>query len=292
MTSDEIFPTITGSTRLLGLLADPARHSQSPRMHTLAAAKLGLDYVYLAFEANENTLGAAVVAMRALNARGFNLSMPNKVKVLEYVDAVSDNVQLIGAANTVVNDGGRLIAHNTDGVGAMEALRANGRDPRGQVVTILGTGGAGVAIAVQAGFDGAAKINVFNRTFPVARHTQDVIARIEETGARTSLHALADVDTLHAALAESSILIDATSVGMGPLAGQTTIPDVSVLRPDAFVMHIPYDPPVTKLLSDCRDAGIEAINGLEMLYRQGAAAFKIWTGREMPLDYVKEHVQF
>lgn len=292
--SEETLPTpnVTGHTRLLALLADPARHSSSPRMHTLAAAKLGLDYVYLAFDVNEDNLGEAVAAMRALDARGFNLSMPNKLKVLEYVDEQSEAVQLIGSCNTVVNEDGKLIAHNTDGVGAMETLRVNGRDPKGCTITIIGAGGAGTAIAVQAGLDGASKINVFNRKDAFWPHAEENVARIAKTGAETSLTDLADADALAASLAESSVLIDATSVGMGKLEGLTNIPDVSILPKDIFVLHIPYNPPVTKLVGDCQAAGIAAVNGKEMLYQQGAAGFKIWTGQDMPLDFIKQHVQF
>ena len=143
--NDEVMQTITGRTELLGLLAHPIRHSQSPRMHNLAIARLGLDYAYLAFEVDDEELPAAVEAMRTLKVRGWNVSMPNKMRILTCVDTITPAAELIGASNTVVNEDGRLTAYNTDGVGAMEALRFFDHAPEGRTITIIGAGGAGTA---------------------------------------------------------------------------------------------------------------------------------------------------
>lgn len=289
--NNEVQQMITGHTELLGLLAHPIRHSQSPRMHNLALARLGLDYAYLAFEVNEEELSAAVDAMRALKVRGWNVSMPNKMKILDYVDATSPAAELIGASNTVVNEEGRLTAYNTDGMGAMEALRFFGHGPEKQTLTVIGAGGAGTAVTVQAALDGAEKINVFNRKDPFWSNAERTLARISsETGTEGVLNDIEDKDALARALADSSVLIDATNVGMGRLEGMTNFPDVSIIPSDVFVMHVVYSPSETKFLSDCKQAGLQCANGIEMMYRQGAASFKLFTGHDMPLDYVREHM--
>lgn len=288
--SEEILQRITGHTELLGLIAYPIRHSHSPRMHNLAATKLGLDYAYLCFEVDNDNLKGAVDGLRALKVRGWNVSMPNKIKILDYVDKLSPAVELIGASNTIVNDNGVLTAHNTDGIGAMEALRFYGHEVKGATVTLIGAGGAGTAIGVQAGLDGVKKLNLFNAKDSFWSRAEDNAEKIATSGAEVVLNDLADTEALRAALAESSILIDATNVGMGEFKGQSTIPDITIIPKDTFVMHIVYSPAVTKLLEDCQAAGIECANGMEMMYRQGAASFKYWTGADMPLDYVKEHL--
>lgn len=288
--SQEILQRITGHTELLGLIAYPIRHSHSPRMHNLAATKLGLDYAYLCFEIDNDDLEAAVNGLKALKVRGWNVSMPNKIKILDYVDKKSPAVELIGASNTIVNDDGVLTAHNTDGVGAMEALRHNGQTIEGTTITLIGAGGAGTAIAVQAGLDGVKKLNIFNAKDAFWDRAEANVEKVRASGVEVTLNDLADTEALKASLAESSILIDSTNVGMGELKGQSTIPDITIIPKDTFVMHIVYSPAVTKLLEDCEAAGIKCVNGMEMMYRQGAASFKYWTGVDMPLDYVKEHL--
>lgn len=289
--NDEVMQTITGRTELLGLLAHPIRHSQSPRMHNLAIARLGLDYAYLAFEVDDEELPAAVEAMRTLKVRGWNVSMPNKMRILTCVDTITPAAELIGASNTVVNEDGRLTAYNTDGVGAMEALRFFDHAPEGRTITIIGAGGAGTTVTVQAALDGAAALNIFNRRDPFWDNAERTLEKISSrTGAAAVLHDLADQDALAGALAESSVLIDATNVGMGALEGRTNLPDVSIIPPETFVMHVVYSPAETRFLRDCGRAGLQCTNGIEMMYRQGAAAFELFTGHDMPLDYVRAHM--
>src|SRR3712207_1690187 len=156
---------LSGHTRLTALLAAPARHSLSPKMHNAAYAKLGLDYAYLAFEVDNSGLAAAVQGMRALGICGANVSMPNKQAIVPLLDELSPAAALAGAVNTVVNtDGkGHLVGHITDGTGAIRALAEEGVAIKDQIITIAGAGGAGTAIAVQLGLDGAKEIRLFNR---------------------------------------------------------------------------------------------------------------------------------
>ena len=153
--------TITGHTGLICLLGSPCAHSISPMMHNAAFEALDLDYRYLAFDVNEETLPAAVDGLKAMNARGFNLTMPDKNRMVSLCDQLSPAARLIGAVNTVVNDNGVLTGHNTDGAGYMQSVKDAGFQISGEKMTLLGAGGAATAILVQAALDGVREIPSF-----------------------------------------------------------------------------------------------------------------------------------
>lgn len=280
---------ITGKTQLIGLIATPISHSLSPTMHNEAFAKLGLDYVYLAFDCGIEQLEDVVKGFRALNLRGFNVSMPNKTVIHKYLDKLSPAAELAGAVNTVVNDNGVLTGHITDGVGYMRSLKEEGVDIIGKKMTLIGAGGAATAICIQAALDGVKEISIFNRKDDFYKRAEKTVRDInEKTGCRAQLFDLADTERLRAEIADSVILTDATSVGMKPLEGLCNIPDPSMLRPDLVVSDVVYIPKKTKLLEMAEKQGCKIINGLGMMLWQGAKAFELWTGQEMPVDYVKE----
>jgi shikimate dehydrogenase len=285
---DGTIRAITGHTELLGLIAYPIRHSMSPRMHNLALAELDLDYAYLAFEVGTEGLAEAVAGLKALRVRGWNVSMPNKIAIVPLLDDLSPAARLVGAVNTVVNDDGRLTGHVTDGTGYMTALREQGVDPVGARMTVIGAGGAGTAIAIQAALDGVDRIDIVNRrdaVWPVAEQTVRTIA--EHTSATAVLHDLDDLDDFRACVAGSAVLANATNVGMGQLLGVSPLPATDVLRPDLFVSDVVYSPPRTAFLEQAEAAGCRTMNGLGMMLHQGAAAFELWTGEPMPVDHVR-----
>ena len=154
---------ITGRTRLTGLLGSPVAHSISPLMHNKAFQLLGLDYAYLCFEAKEADMEEAIRSLKFLNARGFNCTMPVKIRMCELADRLSPAAEIIGAVNTVVIEDGVLTGHNTDGIGYMAALREASVDVIGKKMVLLGGGGAATAIAVQAALDGVSQLSLFNR---------------------------------------------------------------------------------------------------------------------------------
>ena len=156
--------SITGTTRLTALLGSPVSHSISPLMHNEAFRILGLDYVYLCFDVNEDRLDAAIDGLKQCGIRGFNLTMPCKNRMVQLADRLSPAAGLIGAVNTVVVEDGIMTGYNTDGVGFMRAVRETGFSCSGASIVILGAGGAASAITVQAALDGAARIRVFLRS--------------------------------------------------------------------------------------------------------------------------------
>lgn len=153
---------ITGHTELLGLVATPIRHSKSPVMHNAACRALGLDYAYLAFDIQPDQLEDAVKGFKALNVRGWNVSMPYKTTIGQYLDHITPIAKMCGAINTVINDHGVLTGTITDGTGYMTALKDQGIDIIGKKMTIVGAGGAATAIVMQAALDGVKEISIFN----------------------------------------------------------------------------------------------------------------------------------
>lgn len=280
---------LNGHTELVGLLAYPIRHSSSPAMHNEAFAKLGLDLAYLAFEVDNNTLEDAVKGMRALKMIGANVSMPNKTVVGKYLDEIDSTAALCGAVNTVVNDNGRLKGYITDGIGFMAALKDNQMDIIGRKMTIVGAGGAATAIEIQAALDGVAEISIFNRKDKFWDNAQATVQKINKnTNCTAVLYDLADLNRLKDEISTSCIFVNATGMGMKPLEGQTYLPDASWLRPDLYVVDIVYSPRKTALLELAESAGCRYMNGLGMMLFQGAAAFKLFTGKDMPIDYMKD----
>ena len=280
---------ITGHTELIGLMAYPIRHSSSPAMHNAAFAKLGLDYAYLAFEVYNDSLEGAVQGIRSLKLVGSNVSMPNKTVVHKYLDKLSPAAEMCGAVNTIVNEDGVLTGHITDGTGYMMSLKDNGVDVIGKKMTIVGAGGAATAIEIQAALDGVAEISIFNRKDEFWANAEETVRKInEKTNCKAQLFDLADLDKLKEEIANSYIFTNATGMGMKPLEGKTYIPDKSFLRPDLIVSDVVYYPRETELLRMAKEVGCKTMNGLGMMLFQGAAAFKMWTGEDMPIEYMKE----
>lgn len=280
---------ITGHTRLTALLGSPVAHSISPLMHNEAFQLLDLDYTYLCFEVNEETLPAAVDGLKACGIRGFNLTMPNKNKIVELLDELSPAARLTGAVNTVVNDDGHLIGYNTDGVGYMQAVKDAGYDITGKTITIMGAGGAATAICAQAALDGVEKIHIFAReTSRFWDRTQKLAENINSTlPCKAVLHENKDTAALAQAISESALLLNATSVGMAPNTEGTIIEDTSLYHPDLIVSDVIYNPRETRFLKEAREAGCRTFNGMYMLLYQGAEAFRLWTGKEMPVKEIK-----
>lgn len=280
---------ITGHTELIGLIAYPIRHSSSPTMHNAAFAKLGLDYAYLAFEVDNDSLEGAVQGIRSLKLRGSNVSMPNKTVVHKYLDKISPAAEMCGAVNTIVNEDGVLTGHITDGTGYMMALKDNGVDVIGKKMTIVGAGGAATAIEIQAALDGVAEISIFNRRDEFWANAEETVRKInEKTNCKAALYDLDDLDKLKEEISTSYLFTNATGMGMKPLEGKTYIPDKSFLRPDLIVSDVVYFPRETELLRMAKEVGCKTMNGLGMMLFQGAAAFKLWTGQDMPIEYMKE----
>ena len=206
---------ITGHTGLTGLFGSPVAHSISPMMHNASFEHLGLDYVYLAFDVGTDKLAAAVDGLRAMNVRGFNLTMPDKNKMCELCDRLSPAAEISQAVNTVVNDNGILTGHTTDGTGYLLAAKDAGYDLIGKKMTLLGAGGAATSILVQAALDGLSEISVFSIHDQFYVRAEQIVQTLNErTNCKVQLFDFEDDSILRREIADSYILTNGTSVGM------------------------------------------------------------------------------
>ena len=280
---------ITGHTRLGCLLGTPVSHSISPMMHNEAFRILGLDCVYLCFDTKNADLKTMVQTLKEMNVYGFNLTMPDKERILPYLDELSPAARMIGAVNTVKNEDGRLIGHNTDGIGYMQSVKDTGYDATTGPMTLLGAGGAASSIAIQAALDGVPVLHIVNRrgrSWDNALRLADLIN--ENTSCKADVTDMAEGEAVKACIRDSLLLTNATSIGMAPNTDASPVQDTSCFHPDLLVSDIIYNPRRTKLLLEAQDAGCRISNGMYMLLYQGAAAFQIWTGKEMPVEEIRQ----
>ena len=273
----------SGKTRVCGIIGDPIEHTMSPVMHNAAFKKFGLDYVYVPFRVRQEELGKAIEGMKALNIRGLNVTIPHKIAVIPFLDELDPLAKKIGAVNTIVNDNGVLTGYNTDATGFLQALLERGIEPKGKSVVILGAGGASRAISFILAERGSSLV-ILNRTLDKAKICADRISEIFQSEI-TALKL--NRGNLAVALSEADILVNATSVGMSPDINETPVAS-DLLKPGLVVFDIVYNPIETKLQREAEVAGATVISGLDMLVWQGALAFEKWTGREAPVDLMKE----
>lgn len=292
-------PNVSGHTELVGLMAYPIRHTQSPTTHNWAYDKLGCDVIQLAFEVDNDTLKDSVQAIRSLKMLGSNISMPNKTVVHQYLDEVDPAAQLCGAINTVVNtrdaDGnvtGYLKGYNTDGAGFWQAVREEGIDFKGMKMVLIGTGGAASAIAAVGAIEGIAEMQIFNIKDKFYSRGDEMVAKINaQTSCKAYMHDLADKDLLKKMMAEADFFCDATGVGMHPLEDMSNIPDPSYFRPDLIVTDTVYAPRETVMMKQAKEAGCTRVyNGLGMMLFQALIAIEKYTLKEITpelIDYMK-----
>lgn len=281
---------LSGTTTLLGLIGTPVEHSKSPAMYNHCFQKFGLDWAYLAFDIPQEKAGDAVQAIRTLGMRGANVTMPCKNAVIPYLDKLTPAAEAIQAVNTIVNENGTLVGHNTDGCGYTQNLRRNGIEVAGKKITLIGCGGVGSSIAVQVALEGAAELAIFNRKdkfWPSIEERMEAIHKVAPNCV-LSLHDLADQDALHEAVDHCDILSNANMVGMPPMEDMSNIKDPSWFRPDLIVTDVVYSPTETKMLREAKAAGCKTCGGLGMLLCQGAEAFRLYSkGLEMPIDEIQ-----
>lgn len=277
---------IQGTTGLMGLLGYPIKQSKSPHMHNSAFQKLGLDYVYLSLEIEKGLIKEGLEAMKLFHARGFNITMPHKEDVIEFLDEVTEEVRIIGSVNTVVNDNGKLTGHNFDGKGYVKSLELNGLDFKGKKIVVIGAGGASKAISIQLAFDGASEVVIMNRTLSRA---EDIANRINKNIPTSKSRALKmDESVLKEELKDAVLLVDTTPIGTGETIDKSVVENLDTFHKNLLVSNLIYDPEKTKFLTMAEEAGCKILNGMGMLLYQGQLGFKLWTGQEMPIEYIKK----
>lgn len=260
---------------LTGSFAQPAAENPTVAMIEAAYQHHGLDWRYINVEVAPDDLADAVRGARAMGWRGFNCSIPHKVAVIEHLDSLGKSAEIIGAVNTIVRDGDRLIGENTDGRGFVAALR-EAVAPAGKSVVLFGAGGAARAVAVEIALAGAARITVVNRSAGRGQALVDLLN--ERTG--TQAH-YAPWEGKFAVPADTDIVIHATSIGLYP--GVEAMPEIDInsLTSDMVVADGIHNPPLTRLLRAAQGRGCKTVDGLAMLVQQGVIGVKYWTGLDV-----------
>lgn len=268
---------IKGSTNIVALIGHPVEHSFSPPMHNRAFEKLNMDYAYVAFDVEPANLKSAIEGAKALNIKGFNVTIPHKISVMEFLDEIDEVASLIGAVNTI--DFKNMKGYNTDGIGAVKAIEEV-TSIKGKNVVIAGAGGASRAISFYIAKYGADTMTILNRN-PLK--AQNLASDVSNSGLIGEVKS-DSISEINAYLADADILIDTTPVGMHPNVDDEPIATSQNMHEDLVVFDAVYNPNETVLLKEAIKAGAKPVYGIKMLLYQGAESFKIWTGHDAPVD--------
>lgn len=272
--------------RVVGLVGYPLGHSLSPAMQNAAFKALKLDWEYVLFEAKPKDLSEVIHGLRALHIAGFNVTIPHKETILPMLDEVTQLARIIGAVNTVKNQGGLLVGYNTDGPGFIDSLKEKAKlSPRGKIAVILGAGGASRAISVMLAEAGIKSLFVADIQEEKAKELVSYVTsyfEIEGESLNANHHHLQKV------INSANLLVNATPIGMHPRINQSPLPEGIKLPENLLVYDLVYNPFETQLLKTAKSFGCKTFSGLDMLVRQGAMAFTIWTGQEAPLEIMRQ----
>lgn len=276
--------TITGHTKIVGVIGAPVEHSRSPQMHNAALAKAGLDYVYVPFHVAADAVAEAMHGFKALNVVGINVTLPHKQAVIPFLTSISREAELIGAVNTLTFNDEGIHGENTDAPGFLRALEETGASvPIGKDVVVLGAGGSARAVVVALALAGVRSVIIANRTVSKAVALADELSEkinVQEiTGHKTILEGLGLEDSrLPDAVKGSALLVNTASSSMD--TSHPLLVDPNWLQPSTTVYDIVYTPPMTTLLTAADEKGCKIVGGIGMLVHQGAIAFARWTGVE------------
>jgi shikimate dehydrogenase len=276
---------IDGHTKLVFVLGHPVGHSLSPVMHQAAFAATGINAAYLPWAVAPDRLPAAVLGLRAMeNLLGANVTVPHKEAIVPLLDGLTPDAEAMGAVNTLLPRGGRLLGDNTDSVGFLAALREDlGGEAEGLTAAILGAGGAARAVAMGLARAGARRLIVLNRSVDRAKRLADLVAGCH-SGCQVTAQPLHNTWRI-SEVAEIRLLVNTTSVGLRP--SDPILFDYASLSAPIVVCDLIYNPPDTPLLRAARAQGCPTGNGLPMLVHQGALAFERWTGKPAPVQAMR-----
>jgi shikimate dehydrogenase len=271
-----VAPWPSAATSVVGVIGSPVGHSLSPAVHNAAFATLDLDWAFLAFEVPSGGAREAIAGARALGVRGLAVTMPHKAAAADAADVLDPLVRRLGAANTLVLDGGRMRATSTDGAGFLAGLRETRVDVAGARCAVVGAGGAARAVVVALVEAGAGRVDVW------ARRPAPAEEAVSLAGVPAAMAGGPEV------AADARIVVNATPLGMAG-AGEGELPfDPGLVGPGQLVVDLVYRPAETALLAAARSRGAEVLNGLPMLVHQAALQFELWTGRPAPIAAMRE----
>lgn len=261
----------------LTIIGYPVSHSLSPAMHNFISEKLGAPFVYTATEVKPGEVGEAVMRLRDEGICGFNVTAPHKFEIMNYLDEISEQAKRYGSVNTVVNRGGRLIGYNTDADGFYMSLLHNGIDASGRHILVLGAGGAAQPTVLKLAESGAETITVINRTREKAEALKQYVRDCTGFNISTCAERI-----------RYDIVVNCTSLGMGENKDMCPLSDFSVIDEASAAVDMIYNPTETLFLKRAGEAGAKTLNGRGMLVFQGIAAYRLFTGIDLPVGIADE----
>ena len=268
---------------LTGVFGDPVDDNPTGVVEEAAFQAKGLNYRYLTIRVLPEDLETAMASVRVFGMKGINLTMPHKIKVLGYLDELSEAASIIGAVNTVIYRDGKLYGENTDGKGFVTALKKEGMSLEGKHVTMLGAGGAARAICVECALNGAGQITVINRNAERGKELATLLN--ERTNCRAEYLAWEKEMKIPE---DTEILINGTSAGFSPNVNDRPDIDYASVGEKMCVCDVVFHPVETVFLREAAERGAKTVTGLGMLVQQAALNFTLWTGMEAPVDVMEE----
>ncbi len=278
------------NTKIVGIIGHPIRHSYSPLMHNISFELSGLNFIYLPFDVPASSLKDALKGMVALGIKGFNVTLPLKEKILPLLKDVSEEANIIGAVNTVVNEDGILHGYNTDVMGVIETLNPFKDELQGSTVTVIGAGGAArsVIYALIRYFK-VEQIHIVNRTEQIGESLKEYFS-VKMLFNNFKAHPLMPPDLVDI-FKNSKMIVNTTSMGMHPNVDDSATSIPESFTKDQIVFDVIYNPVKTKLLKIAESQGAKIITGLTMFVEQGAKSYELWTGEKMHVEKVYKALQ-
>ena len=271
---------IKGDTRVHSLYGSPVAHSLSPVIFNTTFEKLSLNRAYVPFEVSRNNLKGAVEAARVLGFDGFNVTMPHKTSIIEMLDRLDDGAEKSGSVNTVAQGKNGLVGYNTDGEGAVRALRSYGFEPTDKRIVVLGAGGAAQALVHRFSRDNN-KIRILDRTLDKARN----LAHNASGPSRISYGEL-DKNSFENSLHDTDLLVNATPIQTSTLVSQLRIP-INRVKDVDWVFDLAYDKPAEPV-----PARFGMISPLEMLVNQAALSYETWLNETAPFALMRSSLVY
>lgn len=274
-------PRISGKTAIYGIIGDPVEHSMSPIIQNVALREMCIDAIYVPFHVKKSDLKRAVEGLVATRIRGFNVTTPHKVSIIRYLNSLDRNAEDIQSVNTVINRNGVLEGFNTDGIGALKAIKI--KRLHNASVLLFGAGGAARAIA-HAYAPEVIALRIVNRTLSKGKKLERSIRKKFKRNIKIEAVSLDD-KRIAEYVRSADVIVNASLMGMND---KNKLPvKANWFQSRQVVFDIVYNPVETEFLRLAKSAGAGTVNGLEMLLNQGCCSFKLWTGLDAPISAMR-----
>ena len=265
--------------KTFAVIGDPIDHSLSPTIHNAAYRQLGLECTYIAYRIPKGQLDVEIDSLKKIKISGFNVTIPHKINVMEYLDELDENCKTIGACNTVINDDGNLKGYNTDMDGFLEPIKNRNISIHDSNILLFGAGGAARAIIAGLAKEKARHVTIVNRTTEHGLQLKEFSGSI---GLNSEVKTIEEMNEFHA---DYDLIINSSSLG---LKNESSPIPIKIINQETVVYDIVYKPVNTELIKESKKKNAEIIYGYEMLLGQAVRSFEIWLEQKAPYDEMKK----